>query len=232
MKLIIHIDGGARGNPGPAGAGVSICDASGDELFEAGYFLGRMTNNQAEYNALLRSLDIAEKLGGDDLLIHSDSELMVKQINGEYRVRDTGLKPLFENAFDRLRTFRKYNLRHVRREQNRRADELANLAMDAGEDVVEIADMPVSEAAAEGAPEAPAVPVEVRCIAAPRKGQCDAACRKGETFVFADKTPAGLCMHAACAVLPVVLDVRTGGRARTVTCPNPDCEACFSVGPA
>lgn len=230
MKLIIHIDGGARGNPGPAGAGVSIHDEAGRARFEAGYFLGRMTNNKAEYHALLRSLDAAKELAADELLIHSDSELMVKQLNGEYRVKDAGLKPLFEDAFDRLREFKKYTLRHVRREQNRRADELANLAMDAKDDVLEYAVAPIDDETA--ANDAPAAAVEVRCDKSPHKERCEAGCRKGDKYLFAVVTPSGLCMRAAEAVLPAVLEIRAGGSAKTVTCPLPDCGASFSVEPA
>jgi ribonuclease HI len=138
MKVTIHIDGGARGNPGVAGAGIVLhCD--GDQLLvEAGYYLGHQTNNVAEYTALLRALEAAKRAGATQLLIYSDSELLVRQINGEYRVRNAALKDLFDDAFGRLRGFEKWEVRHVRREQNSRADELANLAMDACADVVEI----------------------------------------------------------------------------------------------
>ncbi|MBN2560546.1 MAG: ribonuclease HI family protein [Phycisphaerae bacterium] len=136
MKLSIHIDGGSRGNPGPAGAGVSVQDASGRPVFEAGFFLGQMTNNMAEYTALLRALDFAVQAGASELAVFSDSELLVRQINGEYRVRNATLRELFCTAVARLREIDQWNIQHVRREANRRADELANMAMDAGKDVV------------------------------------------------------------------------------------------------
>lgn len=135
--MTLHTDGGARGNPGPAGAGITLCDAeSGEAIFEAGYWLERMTNNQAEYTGLIRGLDAASNAGAQELAIYSDSELMVKQINGEYRVKNANIKPLFEQAFGKLKTIPKWKLHHVRREQNKRADQLANLAMDLREDVI------------------------------------------------------------------------------------------------
>lgn len=138
MKLTIHIDGGARGNPGPAGAGVTIKNDTGQTLWEAGYFLGRMTNNMAEYQALLRALDASLKCGADDVAVFCDSELLVRQINGEYRVRNETLKDLFDEAAAKLRKIGRWRVQHVPREQNARADELANAAMDAAEDVIEV----------------------------------------------------------------------------------------------
>ncbi len=137
MHCTIHIDGGARGNPGPAAAGVVIVDADNDQpLLEAGYFLGKTTNNVAEYNGLLRALDAAADLGAGRIDIHSDSELMVRQIHGEYRVKSPDLKPLFQQAVQRLAGFDNWTLTHVRREKNKRADQLANIAMDAQADTV------------------------------------------------------------------------------------------------
>lgn len=135
--MTLHTDGGARGNPGPAGAGISLCDAAtGEAVFEAGYWLERMTNNQAEYTGLLKGLDAATRAGVEDLSVYSDSELMVKQINGEYRVKNPNIKPLFEQAWQKLKSIPKWKVHHVRREENRRADQLANMAMDMKEDVI------------------------------------------------------------------------------------------------
>jgi len=141
MKLTIHIDGGARGNPGPAGAGVSIVDEDGQTVFEGGFFLGHMTNNLAEYNGLLRSLEVAGRTEATCLHIYSDSELLVRQINGDYRVKSPSLRDIFDKASARLRRFSDWRVSHVRREGNTRADALANAAMDAGEDVV-VTDLP------------------------------------------------------------------------------------------
>lgn len=136
MKLILHVDGGSRGNPGPGGAGAELRNADGDPVFEAGFFLGHVTNNQAEYTGLIRGLEAAMRAGADEIEIYADSELLVKQIHGDYRVRNAGLLPLFDRVMALLGNFRKWGIRHVRREQNRIADSLANDAMDAKSDTV------------------------------------------------------------------------------------------------
>ena len=142
---ILHTDGGARGNPGPAAAGIVLTAEDGKmPLFEAGYFLGETTNNVAEYTALLRGLDAAGKLGYDAVVIRCDSELMVKQLLGEYRVKAAHLKPLYVEAMDRLDRLASWEVGHVYREQNQRADHLANRAMDAARDVIPT---PLSESA-------------------------------------------------------------------------------------
>ena len=137
MRLTLHIDGGARGNPGPAAAGVCLTDSDdGAPLFEAGFFLGTTTNNVAEYQGLLRGLDAALKLKPQALLIRADSELMVRQIHGQYRVKAPNLKPLHQQAVAKLNQLRDWSFDHVRRHHNTRADELANMAMDAKSDVI------------------------------------------------------------------------------------------------
>ena len=134
--LTIFIDGGARGNPGPAAAGVVIQDAaSGKFLHEAGYFLGKTTNNVAEYQGLLHALARAQELQAKSIEVHSDSELLVRQINREYRVKTAHLRPLFDEAQRLLAQFDSWSISHLRREDNTLADELANRAMDAGDDV-------------------------------------------------------------------------------------------------
>lgn len=137
---VIHTDGGARGNPGPAGAGVVIAaaDASGrgaTVVYEAGFYLGETTNNVAEYTGLIRGLEQAKALGFDAVVIRSDSQLMVKQLLGEYRVKAANLKPLYSQAIDALAGFASWSAEHVYRDKNTRADTLANRAMDAGRDV-------------------------------------------------------------------------------------------------
>jgi ribonuclease HI len=129
--LTIHTDGAARGNPGPA-AYAYVIEQEGQPLVEEAGTIGEATNNQAEYTAMVRALEHALAMGGHHrAVVHSDSELMVKQLNGEYRVKNEDLRPLFEEA-TRLR--RRFNggvsFVHVRREQNRRADELCNEALD------------------------------------------------------------------------------------------------------
>ena len=137
MQCLIHIDGGARGNPGPAAAGVTITTPDGTEpLYEAGHWLGETTNNVAEYQGLLHALTAASRVGCTHLSIRSDSELMVKQITGEYRVKAANLKPLYQQAVRALTGFTGWEIKHVRRAGNKRADQLANMAMDSGADVV------------------------------------------------------------------------------------------------
>lgn len=136
MGLVIHVDGGSRGNPGPAGAGVVISDESGAKLHEGAYFLGNQTNNSAEYQALIRGLQRAETLTARPIHIRSDSELLVRQLIGEYRVKNEALAALFAQVQMLLLRFGGWQIRHVPREQNRRADELANLAMDQRRDVI------------------------------------------------------------------------------------------------
>ena len=129
-KITIHSDGAARGNPGPAGAGAVLEADDGRVIVEVCRYLGEMTNNQAEYRALLLALEEAKSVGAKHLAIFADSELMVKQIKGEYKVKNEGIKPLFAEALKLLRAFRDYNIEHVPRDKNRHADRLANLAID------------------------------------------------------------------------------------------------------
>lgn len=130
MELIIRSDGAARGNPGPAGAGAVLTDVRGAVVAEVCQYLGEMTNNQAEYRALVLALDQALKLGGTELTIYADSELVVRQVKREYRVKDEGLKPLFQEVMSRLQKLGRYSIHHIPREQNKRADQLANMALD------------------------------------------------------------------------------------------------------
>jgi ribonuclease HI len=124
----IHSDGAAKGNPGPAGAGWLIRDGQGGVLSRQFRYLGRGTNNEAEYRALIGALEEALSLGGRTVTVHSDSELLVRQLNGEYRVRSPHLKDLFSQAQDLLGRFQEYVILHIPREQNREADLLANQA--------------------------------------------------------------------------------------------------------
>ncbi|MBI5583234.1 MAG: ribonuclease HI family protein [Deltaproteobacteria bacterium] len=125
----IHSDGAAKGNPGPAGAGWLIRDGQGRVLSRQFQYLGLGTNNEAEYRALIGALEEALALGGQAVTVYSDSELLVRQLNGEYRVRSLHLKDFFNRAQDLLRRFQEYVILHVPREQNREADLLANQAV-------------------------------------------------------------------------------------------------------
>jgi ribonuclease HI len=125
----IHIDGASRGNPGDAAYAVVIV-APGRPVVEESGVLGKETNNVAEYTALIKALEKARHLGLTRLRIHSDSELLVKQVNGEYRVKNDDLKWLYEEAKNLMKGFASVTLTHIRREQNKRADELCNIALD------------------------------------------------------------------------------------------------------
>jgi ribonuclease HI len=125
-------DGGSRGNPGPAGYGVYIQDENGAKVAELSEFLGKKTNNFAEYSGLLAALDYALSNGHTHLKAVADSELMVKQVKGQYRVNSPELRPLYEEARRRIAKLEGFQIQHVLREKNRRADQLANEAMDRG----------------------------------------------------------------------------------------------------
>lgn len=130
-ELTIHTDGASRGNPGVSGAGALIEDSSGKVLAEICKYLGdNCTNNQAEYSSLILALEEAIKLKATSIKIYADSELMVRQIKGEYRVKNPGIKPLFEEAMKLLKKISTHTIEHIPREQNKRADKLANLAID------------------------------------------------------------------------------------------------------
>jgi len=129
-RLVLRTDGGSRGNPGPAGAGFVI-ERDGEIICRGGRFLGSQTNNVAEYEALIWGLENVAALGSSEVVVYADSELLVKQINGLYRVKNEGLKPLFRRAVSLLKGFSQTRVEHVRREQNAEADAMANEAMDA-----------------------------------------------------------------------------------------------------
>lgn len=132
--MIIYCDGGARGNPGPAGIGAALFreDAEGglEEIASVSEYIGRGTNNEAEYAALLAGLERAIGLGARTIEIRADSELMVRQLSGQYRVKSANLKPLYAKAVSLLGEFEQWSAIHVARELNRRADSLVNQAID------------------------------------------------------------------------------------------------------
>ena len=130
MRVIVHVDGGSRGNPGPAAVGAVATDADGEPLGERKLYIGEATNNGAEYRAVLLGLELARELGAEEVEVVNDSELIARQIGGEYKVKHAGLKPLFAQAMGELRGFHKWAVRPVRREENERADELVNEALD------------------------------------------------------------------------------------------------------
>lgn len=135
MKVVVHTDGGSRGNPGPAAAGFTLDDAAGHRLQARAFFLGETTNNVAEYTALVRALEAARELGATHVTAVSDSELLVRQLNGQYKVKSEQIKPLYDRAAALLARFEGYRVRHVTREKNKEADRLVNRVLDTGRDV-------------------------------------------------------------------------------------------------
>jgi probable phosphoglycerate mutase len=132
-EIVAHIDGGSRGNPGPAAYGVDIKTPQGKPVTAFAKFLGKTTNNFAEYQGLLAALDYALTHGYSRLRVLTDSELMARQISGRYKVRSPDLKPLHEKAQAMIARLGSFSIQHVYREQNQEADRLANLAMDNAE---------------------------------------------------------------------------------------------------
>ena len=130
MKLVVNVDGGARGNPGPAAIGAVVQAAEGDVLEERGERIGTATNNVAEYRALLLGIERAAELGASELELVGDSELVVRQVKGEYKVKDATLRELHAEVERALRPFERWSIRHVRRAENAEADRLVNQALD------------------------------------------------------------------------------------------------------
>jgi ribonuclease HI len=130
MKLVVNVDGGARGNPGPAAIGAVVQDADGAVLEERGERIGTATNNVAEYRALLLGIERARQLGANEVELVGDSELIVRQVKGEYKVKDATLRELHGEVRRALRPFGSWSIRHVRREQNAEADRLVNQVLD------------------------------------------------------------------------------------------------------
>jgi ribonuclease HI len=131
-RLVVHVDGGARGNPGPAAIGVVVSQPDGAVIDEVAERIGVATNNVAEYRALLRGLERAAALGAREVELINDSELVARQITGVYKVKHPAMKPLYEEAIGALGGFERWRIRSVPRAQNARADELVNRALDAG----------------------------------------------------------------------------------------------------
>ena len=131
MKVVVHVDGGARGNPGPAAAGAVISTPEGEVLDEAAEAIGIATNNVAEYRGLLLGLRKARELGASEVEVVNDSELVAKQVDGTYKVKHPDMKPLHAAALEALSGFERWSIRSVPRAQNAGADALVNQALDA-----------------------------------------------------------------------------------------------------
>ena len=129
-SVVVHVDGGARGNPGPSAVAAVASDADGNTLGERSAYIGEATNNVAEYRAVLLGLELARELGASSVEVVNDSQLIARQIGGQYKVKHAGLKPLFLETMRALREFDHWSVRDVRREHNKRADELVNEELD------------------------------------------------------------------------------------------------------
>lgn len=134
-EVIVYIDGASRGNPGPAAAAFILTAPAGTKLHAKAFFLGQTTNNVAEYTAICKALEAAKKIGAKQLMVFSDSELLVKQVNGEYRVKSEQIRPLFQQAVNLLGQFESWKVQHITREKNKEADKLANQALNLEQDI-------------------------------------------------------------------------------------------------
>jgi len=134
-KIIAYTDGASRGNPGPAAAGFVLTDTDGRQLLSKSFFLDRTTNNVAEYTAVIKALEAAKQIGAKQLSVFSDSELLVRQINGEYKVKSEQIRPLFQQAVQLLGEFENYKVRFISRDKNTEADKLVNQALNLERDI-------------------------------------------------------------------------------------------------
>ena len=144
-KIVAYIDGGSRGNPGPAAAGYCIKNSSGSKIEAKAFFLGKATNNVAEYTAFVKALEAAKQIDAKQLMVFSDSELLVRQINGQYKVKSEQIIPLFQTATTLLEHFDNWKVQHITREKNKEADKLVNQALDLKRDVENLPEPVVNE---------------------------------------------------------------------------------------
>jgi phosphoribosylglycinamide formyltransferase-1 len=133
--VTIYVDGGSRGNPGPAAAAFVLKDKKGAQLSAKAFFIGKATNNVAEYTAIIKALEAAKHVGAKEAVIYSDSELLVRQLGGQYKVKSENIAPLFQQAMGLLSEFEKWQIRHILREKNKQADKLVNDALDLKKDI-------------------------------------------------------------------------------------------------
>ena len=134
-QIIIYADGGSRGNPGPAAAAFVLADPAGIQLQARGFWLGRTTNNVAEYTAIDKALGAAKQIGAKQVVVFSDSELVVRQVNGEYKVKSEKLRPLFQRTVSLLGEFENWKVQYISRDENKEADKLVNQVLNLGRDV-------------------------------------------------------------------------------------------------
>lgn len=131
-KLLLYVDGGSRGNPGPAGIGIVMLDEKGHKVKEFNKYINVTTNNIAEYNAVIYGLQEALMERADEVELNLDSELVVQQLKGEYRVKNSNIRTVFEQALHLISGFKKVDIKHITRDKNKQADKLANKAINLG----------------------------------------------------------------------------------------------------
>jgi len=240
-ELELYVDGGARGNPGPAACAFVLKEPEGNILGTEGFFLGQTTNNVAEYSGLIQGLQAAKKLGVKELHIFSDSELMVKQIIGEYRVKNKDLQELHRQVQRLLLAFDRWQIKHIRRELNADADFLVNETLDTGGNG-SVKPKPKKK------PHEPMteqltflekiagdvnVKVLVEVVSPPTEENCPALMQKGQCFVFTEFVPAGICIHAAQSLLPAINALRHDPSSeiknQMIKCDYPGCGAGFKL---
>jgi ribonuclease HI len=197
-----NIDGGSRGNPGPAAYGVVIRDGRGEIAAKLKKYIGRATNNVAEYYGLIAALDYAESHGVRAIRIESDSELLVKQMRGQYKVKSEDLRPLFERAQKMSKTFDSFRIEHVYREQNREADALANEALDETESKTS-GTPPAKRAEAASAKSAPPAAKTEPTSSKPEPRKIQARFRGGVLYLLEDvELPDGMVVDVSIHLRP------------------------------
>jgi ribonuclease HI len=198
-----NIDGGSRGNPGPAAYGVIIRDGRGEIVAKLKKYIGRMTNNVAEYYGLIAALDYAESHSVKAIRIESDSELLVKQMRGLYKVKSEDLRPLFERALKMSRAFESFRIEHVYREQNREADALANEALDEVEAKVPGASMAKKTETASSKKAEPAASKPAPSSSTPEPRKIQARFRGGVLYLLEDvELPDGMVVDVSIHLRP------------------------------
>ncbi|MCB9798934.1 ribonuclease HI family protein [Candidatus Nomurabacteria bacterium] len=130
MKMLLYCDGGSRGNPGPAASGMVLTDQAGTTVHAWGEKLGETTNNVAEYTSLIRGIQKAKELGATDIEVSMDSKLVVEQVKRNWKVKEPHLQKLFIQAWNEIQPLKKFTIRHIPREKNKKADEQVNIALD------------------------------------------------------------------------------------------------------
>lgn len=226
----LFTDGGSRGNPGPAAAGIVLSDPAGRIIHSSGHFLGRATNNIAEYRAMIFGLQEALRREITHLRVCSDSELMVHQLNGVYRVKNEHLRPLYEQALGLLQRFKQISIEHIRREGNTLADDMVNRALNAKADVRGPAFGGATAAtAAGGAAATSSVPQFTARCTAEADEECPGVVSAEGEWPFKGTVPPGLCIYAAAGILQAVLSAAAGAETIAAACARPGCPARFQI---